>query len=393
MRDREHARKSHEAAVVASKVKADEDRKLAKAREAEKRVEEAALRQEGERVARLERERQAKRNAEVAALTFKGAVSDEERLAACEAVVQASAELKKLEGGAPAAPEVVVAGAWQDVGGVVTRKVEVVIRLNGPVGRERTAGLKDVVEKVQMLVKESDRASWGVAALVWTEHAADKVLWRVTGVGRDTSDEDVRREILDDVAAVVGAGLVRDSWVEGRKSRYVVVKGNPEAEWVKDGLSKLKGGSGGSLWGRRAPVVIGRVGKAGAARVSVKVEVESGEAAASLVRGGVVFMGLRKEVALAVRGGGAGVPRPVGGASPSVRGCYACGDRGHVQRFCPRSGARPLGRVLSGGVRAAGGSVTGSWIALGAPCLLWARMGPCRLVRWGLEASSALVGL
>ena len=48
--------------------------------------------------------------------------------------MQASAELEKLEGAAPAAPEVVTAGAWQAVGGVVTRRVEVVVRLNGPVG-------------------------------------------------------------------------------------------------------------------------------------------------------------------------------------------------------------------------------------------------------------------
>ena len=53
VRDRERARKSHEAAVVAKKVKADEDRRLTEAREAETRVEEAALRQESERVARL----------------------------------------------------------------------------------------------------------------------------------------------------------------------------------------------------------------------------------------------------------------------------------------------------------------------------------------------------
>ena len=169
--------------------------------------------------------------------------------------------------------------------------------------------------------------------LVWTEHAADKVLWRVMGVGRDTSDEDARKEMLDDVVAVVRAGLVRDAWVEERKSRYVVVKGIPESEWMKDGLSKLKGGSGGALRGRRAPVVTGRVRKAGAARVSVKIEVVSGEAAASLVKGGVVVLGLRKEVVLAVPGGVANVPRPFGSASPSVRGCYGCGDRGHVQRF------------------------------------------------------------
>ena len=61
--------------------------------------------------------------------------------------------------------------------------------------------------------------------------------------------------MADDVTAVVGAGLVKDSWVEGRKSRYVVVSGIPEAEWMKDGMSKLKGGTGEVMWGRRAPVV------------------------------------------------------------------------------------------------------------------------------------------
>ena len=266
-------------------------------------------------------------------------------------MVQASAELERLVEAAPAATKVVSVGAWQVVGGVVTRKVEVVVRLNGPVGRERTAGLKGVVEKVQLLVRESGRMSWGVAAVVWTEHAADEVLWRFTGVGRDVSDEEVRKELADDVAAVVGAGLIRDSWVEERKSRYVVVKWITEAEWVLDGFSKLKGGASGAVWRRRAPVVTSRVGKAGAARVSVKVEVVSGEAAASLVKGGAVFWGLRKEVVLAVRGGGASVPRPVGGTSPSVRGCYACGDRGHVQRFCPR--------VRKGGV--GGGFVGRCW--------------------------------
>ena len=214
--------------------------------------------------------------------------------------------------------------------------VEVVVRLNGPVGRERTVGLKGVVEPVQFLVKESGRVSWGVGALVWTEHAADEVLWRVTGVGRDTYEEEVRKELERDVTAVVGAGLVRESWVEERKSRYVVVKGIPEAEWVRDGRSKLKGGTGEVVWGRRAPVVVSRAGKAGAAHVSVKVEVVSGEATAFLVKGGAAFLGLRKEVVLAVRGGGAGVPRVVGSSSPSIRGCYRCGDRGHVQRFCPR---------------------------------------------------------
>ena len=355
VKEREKATKAHEVEKVAEKVRADENKLLARVREAEKRVEEAALRQEKERVAILEQEREAQRNAEVAALTLKGDLSDRERLAAGQAMVQASAELKKLEEATPAAPKVVSAGAWQAVGGVVTRKVEVVVRLNGPVGRERTAGLKGVVEKLQLLVRESERMSWGVAAVVWTKHAADEVLWRVTGVGRDTSDEDVRKELADDVAAVVVAGLVRDSLVEDRKSRYVLVKEILEAEWVIDGVSKLKGGAGGAVWGRRAPVVTSRVGKAGAVRVSVKVEVVSGEATASLVKGGAVFLGLRKEVVQAVRGVGASVTRPVGGASPSVRRCYTCGDRGHVQQFCPRVRKGSLGGGIVGRCWGCGG--------------------------------------
>ena len=76
VKDRQRARKAHEVDRVAEKVKADEARVLARAREAEKRAEEAALRQEGERVASLEQEREVRRNAEVAALTLKGAGSD-----------------------------------------------------------------------------------------------------------------------------------------------------------------------------------------------------------------------------------------------------------------------------------------------------------------------------
>ena len=94
-KDRERARKSHEVERVAEKVRAEEERLVARAKEAERRAEEAALRQEKERAARLEREREAKRNAEVAALTAKGAVTDEERLAAATLLVQADAELKK----------------------------------------------------------------------------------------------------------------------------------------------------------------------------------------------------------------------------------------------------------------------------------------------------------
>ena len=179
------------------------------------------------------------------------------------------------------------------------------MRLREPVGRERTAGLNGVVEPVQAISRERKHASWDVAAVVWTEHAADEVLWRVTGVEKDTYNERMMKDLLDNVTAVVGTGLVRDSWVEDHRSRYVVAKSIPEAEWVKDDLTKLKGGAGEGGWGRRAPVVVGRIGKPGAERVSVEVEVLSGEVAAALVKNGAVFLGLRKVVELAVRGGGA----------------------------------------------------------------------------------------
>lgn len=141
----------------------------------------------------------------------------------------------------PTSPQVVVAAAWQAAGGVVTRQVEVVVRLKGPFGKERTAGLKGVVEQVQALTRETKHAFSDMAAVVWTEHAVDEVLWRVTGVGKDTYDSMVMKDLLDDVMAVVGAGLVRASWVEDHRSRYVMVKSIPEVEWVKDGLTILKG--------------------------------------------------------------------------------------------------------------------------------------------------------
>ena len=90
-------------------------------------------------------------------------------------------------------------------------------------------------------------------------------------MGLDTSDEVVRSALVDDMSAVVVGGLLRDSWVEDRLSKYVVVKNVPEAEWLKDGASKPKGGGGERVWGRRLLVMVGRVGKRGAERVSVKL--------------------------------------------------------------------------------------------------------------------------
>lgn len=145
---------------------------------------------------------------------------------------------------------------------------------------------------------------------------------------------------VDDVSAVGGGGLLRDSWVEDRLLKYVVVKSIPYAEWLKDGPGKLKGGGGKRVWGRRYPVVVSRVGKRGAQRVSVQLEVVSGVVTASLFKEGATFLGVRNEVELAVGGGGARIPRLVGSGNPSVRGGFNCRDSGHIQRFCPRGGRR-----------------------------------------------------
>ena len=305
MREREDAERAHEVSQVAARVSAEEARRITRTKEAEVKGAEAALRQEADRVAKVVEGQEANRNLEVAVLTLRGAVSDEERKAVCEAVAKAHEEVKRLESEVPISPQVVVAGACQAAGGVVTRKVEVVLRLKGPVGWERTAGLKEVVEQVQALTRERKHASLDVSAVVWTEHAADEMLWRVTGVEKETSYEIIMKDLLNHVTAVVGTGLVRDSWVEDRRSRYVVVKSIPEAEWVNDELTKLKGGGGEGGWGRRAPMIVGQIGKPRAQRVSVKVEVLSGEVAAALVKNVAVFWGLRKVVELAVHGGGA----------------------------------------------------------------------------------------
>ena len=117
-----------------------------------------------------------------------------------------------------------------------------VTRLNGPIGRVRMAELKGVVEKLQPLVRQRGHTSLAVSAVVCVEHRTDEILWRVTEVGKDTPDEAIRTALVNDVSAIVGGGLLEDSWVEDRLSKYMVVESIPEAEWLRDGASKLKGG-------------------------------------------------------------------------------------------------------------------------------------------------------
>ena len=75
----------------------------------------------------------------------------------------------------PASEDVDVGGGWRVVVGSVVRRVEVVSQLGSPIGRARTAGLPEVVEKVQTLVR-SRSLRWGVTARVWSQHENDEIL-------------------------------------------------------------------------------------------------------------------------------------------------------------------------------------------------------------------------
>ena len=209
-REQVEAQRAHDVAVVAGKVSAVEARRAAKERQAAEEAEAAAVRQEAATVPRRERELTVRKNLDVAAESVRTAGSEKEKMGACEALSKAHGEVKKLESAATVSPEVVTTGVWQVAGGVVTRKVEVVTRLNGPVGRTRMAELRGVVERVQALVKQKGHQSWVVAAVMWTVHAADKVLWRVTGVEKGTTDSVFEDDLVGDVSAVIGTGIMRD---------------------------------------------------------------------------------------------------------------------------------------------------------------------------------------
>ena len=107
-------------------------------------------------------------------------------------------------------------------------------RLGGPVGRARTAGLEAVVEQVQVLFR-SESLGWGVSAKVWSKHGADEVLWTVSGVEKAVGDSVVLDRLRVNVVVAVGTAEVVDWWVEGHLSRYVMVVGISEENWVASG--------------------------------------------------------------------------------------------------------------------------------------------------------------
>ena len=88
-------------------------------------------------------------------------------------------------------------------------KVEVVSRLDGPIGRARTSGLPGVVEKVQALTR-SGSVGWGVSATVWSQHGSDKILWTVSGVGKVVRESEVLERLRVNVVAAVGTADMVD---------------------------------------------------------------------------------------------------------------------------------------------------------------------------------------
>ena len=150
-RERVVAQREHEVLKVAEKVSAETESRVTKEREAALEVEAAAKRLEEEDVAHAERLVALRRNLHIAAESVRGAKTDAERSAGCEAVAIVHEEVKRAEALAPVSPDVEAAGPRSPLVGVVTRNVEVVTRLNGPVGHARTAELKGVVGKVQPL--------------------------------------------------------------------------------------------------------------------------------------------------------------------------------------------------------------------------------------------------
>ena len=119
-------------------------------------------------------------------------------------VSEAAAGVERVEAVPSSASEDVdVGGGWRVVGGRVVRKVEVVSRLDGPIGRARTAGLLSVVEKVHALVRCGSVAC-SVSTKVWSQHRSDEILWAVTGMDKMVGNVEVLERLRVGVEATVG---------------------------------------------------------------------------------------------------------------------------------------------------------------------------------------------
>ena len=215
-------------------------------------------------------------------------------------------------------------------------------RLGGPVGRARTAGLQEVVGKVQDLLR-SGSSGWGVSAKVWSQHGSNEILWTVSGVRKEVEDSEVLDRLRVNVVAVVGAAEVVDWWVENHLAWYVVVGGIPEENWAASGWEGVRRNNPMVEWGHRGPLVVFRAWKT----VSVKMEVRNAAAVGAVVKSGVVVGARKFGAQLAIAAGGRGVPRgptPAKGGAPDGRSadssvkCFGCRKTGHLRRDCRAGG-------------------------------------------------------
>ena len=223
--EREVAERDHARRVAAERAAGEERKRLARRDKLARKAEE--VRKGQEESERVRREQIPAMQAELEARVeeWVQATTPEELVPRAAKVAEAAEGVKRVEATpSPASEDVDVGGGWRVVGGSVVRRVEVVSRLGGPVGRARTAGLHAVVDKVQGLLR-SGSLGWGFSARVWGKHGSEEILWMVSGVGKAFGDSEVLDRLRVNVAAAVDEAEVVAGWVEDHLSRYVVVGG------------------------------------------------------------------------------------------------------------------------------------------------------------------------
>ena len=206
----EVAERDHTRRLAAERAASEEKKMLAKRIEWAKRAEE--VRESQVVAAKLRDEQIEARKAalEVSVEECVQATNSEELVPRAAKVAKAAEGVERAVGvPSPTSEDVDVGGGWRVVGGSVVRRVEVVSRFGGPVGRTRTAGLPKLVEEVQALLR-SESMGWGVSAKVWSKHGCDEVLWTVSGVGKSVGDSGVLDRLKMNVVAAVGTAEVVD---------------------------------------------------------------------------------------------------------------------------------------------------------------------------------------
>ena len=356
--EREGAEVAHERRVAAERAAGEEKKRIAKRNERARKAEDVRKSQEEAARLRTEQITGMKATLEVSVEECVQATTPEELVPQAAKVSEAVEGVKRAEAVPSSASEDVdVGGGWRVVGGNVVRRVEVVSRLGGPVGRARTAGLSGVVEKVQALFR-SESLGWGVSAKLWSQHGSDEILWTISGVGKAVGDSVVLDYLRMNVVVVVDAAEVVDLWVEDHLSRYVVVGGIPEENWAASGWDRVRRDNPAVEWRHRGPLVVGRVWKS----LTVKLEVGNAVAVGAVVKSGVMVGARRCGAQLANAAGGRGVqrgPAPAKGGAPARKAtaggvvCYGFGKAGHLRRDCRAGSVAGVGghpRSNAGGV-------------------------------------------